>query len=91
MDFKIGHLARVAGCNVQSIRNYEILGLMPPARRSKAGHRRYNQADLDRLIAIRRARRLGVSLSSIRTMIESGQLDRPQLGSNSLIDLITRK
>lgn len=72
MDLKIGHLARVAGCNVQSIRNYEILGLMPPARRSKAGHRRYNQADLDRLIAIRRARRLGVSLFSVRTMIESG-------------------
>lgn len=91
MDLRIGHLARVAGCNVQSIRNYEILGLMPPARRSKPGHRRYNQADLDRLIAIRRARRLGVSLSSIRTMIESGQLDRPQPGNNSLIDLITRK
>lgn len=91
MELKIGDLARVAGCNVQSIRNYELLGLMPTARRSKAGHRRYNQADLARLIAIRRARRLGVSLANIHAMIESGQLDRPMPGTNSLIGLITRK
>jgi DNA-binding transcriptional MerR regulator len=36
-------LARAAGISVQQVRNYEALGLLPPAERSKSGYRLYTQ------------------------------------------------
>ncbi len=39
-------LARAAGISVQQVRNYEALGLLPPASRSKSGYRLYTQRHL---------------------------------------------
>ena len=36
-------LARAAGISVQQVRNYEALGLLPSASRSKSGYRLYTQ------------------------------------------------
>lgn len=66
---KIGELARAVGCNAQSIRHYESLGLLPPSRRTPTGHRRYDQDDLTRLLRVRRARRQGLSLPQIRALL----------------------
>ncbi|MDG2523867.1 MerR family transcriptional regulator [Stenotrophomonas sp. HITSZ_GD] len=68
---KIGQLARAVGCHAQSIRHYESLGLLPPSQRTPTGHRRYGQEDLARLLQVRRARRLGLSLLQIRALLES--------------------
>lgn len=66
---KIGQLARAVGCNAQSIRHYESLGLLPPSQRTPTGHRRYGQEDLTRLLRVRRARRQGLSLTEIRMLL----------------------
>lgn len=68
---KIGQLARAVGCNAQSIRHYESLGLLPPSRRTPTGHRRYGEEDLDRLLRVRRARRQGLSLAQIRDLLRN--------------------
>ena len=39
-------LARAAGISVQQVRNYESLGLLPPAERSKSGYRLYTECHL---------------------------------------------
>src|SRR6266516_5098565 len=39
-------LARAAGISVQQVRNYESLGLLPQASRSKSGYRLYTQRHL---------------------------------------------
>jgi DNA-binding transcriptional MerR regulator len=39
-------MARAAGMSVQQVRNYESLGLLPPAERSKSGYRLYTQRHL---------------------------------------------
>src|SRR5215470_4392007 len=39
-------LARAAGISVQQVRNYESLGLLPPASRSESGYRLYTQRHL---------------------------------------------
>src|SRR6266516_4535844 len=39
-------LARAGGISVQQVRNYEALGLLPPASRSKSGYRLYTQRHL---------------------------------------------
>ena len=65
----IGALSRRTGCNVETIRYYERIGLMPPATRSEGGHRLYGEAQSRRLGFIRRTRELGFTLDEVRTLL----------------------
>lgn len=65
----IGDLARRAGCKVQTIRYYEHIGLLPPARRTGGNQRVYAPAHADRLAFIRHARELGFPLDAIRQLL----------------------
>ena len=46
-------LARVAGVSAQQIRNYEDAGVLPPVSRTPSGHRRYDEAHREALLAYR--------------------------------------
>lgn len=65
----IGRLARDAGVNLETIRYYERVGLMPEPDRTPGGHRSYSIEHRNRLTFIRRARELGFSLDDIRVLI----------------------
>ncbi len=65
----IGALAEQTGCNVPTIRYYEEIGLLPPARRP-GGHRFYSQSDLRRLTFIRRCREFGFPIEQVRALVE---------------------
>ena len=65
----IGPLSDRAGCNIETIRYYERIGLMPRAARSEGGHRLYGEEHVKRLGFIRRSRELGFTLGQIRTML----------------------
>ena len=65
----ISEAAKGLGIHPNTIRYYEETGLIPEAHRNSAGYRRYDQADLDRLAFIRRARRLNISLDDIREIL----------------------
>src|SRR5262245_54168335 len=56
---RIGELSRRTGCNIETIRYYERIGLLPAPVRSARRYRLYDTADLQRLSFIRRARELG--------------------------------
>jgi MerR family mercuric resistance operon transcriptional regulator len=66
----IGALSQRTGCNVETIRYYERIGLLPPAGRSEGGHRLYTDADARRLGFIRRTRQLGFTLDEVRTLLQ---------------------
>lgn len=66
----IGTLAKTTGVAVPTIRYYEEIGLLPPARRSAAGQRQYDEADIDRLLFIRRARDFGFSVEQVRNLLD---------------------
>ena len=51
-----GQLARQTGCNAETIRYYEHIGLMPEPRRGANGYRRYDQQQARRLRFIMRGR-----------------------------------
>jgi DNA-binding transcriptional MerR regulator len=70
MDFSIGELAQLTGLPVRTIRYYSDIGLVPEARRTDAGYRRYDAAGLARLELVRALRDLGVDLTSIRHVAE---------------------
>jgi len=65
-----GSLAKQTGVNIETIRYYEKIGLMPDPDRSAGGHRIYDQLHLKRLSFIRRSRELGFSLQEIRELLE---------------------
>jgi MerR family mercuric resistance operon transcriptional regulator len=68
-DFSIGELGARAHVNVETIRYYERIGLMPEPPRSESGRRRYADEHLRRLRFIRRGRELGFSLDEIRSLL----------------------
>ncbi len=66
----IGAAARNAGCQVATIRYYEEIGLMPEAERRGGGHRLYSEADVARLVFIRRCRDLGMPIEKIAALLK---------------------
>jgi MerR family mercuric resistance operon transcriptional regulator len=74
----IGELSRRTGVNIETVRYYEKIGLMPAPARSEGGHRLYGQGHLLRLNFVRRARDLGFTLNEIRGLLElAEQRDLP--------------
>ncbi len=65
----IGTLSKHTGVNIETIRYYERIGVMPAPARSVGGFRRYREDHLKRLNFIRRGRELGFSLSDLRTLL----------------------
>jgi MerR family mercuric resistance operon transcriptional regulator len=76
----IGRLATNAGINLETIRYYERIGLMPEPGRTECGHRSYAAAHVRRLAFIRRARELGFALEDIRTLLELAEPGRVSCG-----------
>ncbi|MBA3447299.1 MAG: helix-turn-helix domain-containing protein [Pseudaminobacter sp.] len=63
-------LARLTGCNLETIRYYEKIKLMPDPERTAAGYRIYDGAHVSRLRFILRARELGFAIEEIRRLLE---------------------
>ena len=66
----IGGLSKQTGCNIETIRYYERIGLLPKPPRTEGGHRLYEREQIKRLVFIRRSRELGFSLDEIRTLLQ---------------------
>src|SRR5882724_913756 len=65
----IGILSKRSAVNVETIRYYERIGLLPAPPCSAGGYRVYSQAHAERLQFVRRARGLGLSLDEVRRLL----------------------
>jgi MerR family transcriptional regulator, mercuric resistance operon regulatory protein len=65
----IGVVAKRTNTNVETIRFYERIGLLPPAGRSVSGYRLYRTEHVKRLSFVRRARALGFSIAEVRQLL----------------------
>lgn len=68
-QFPIGALSAATGVNIETIRYYEKIGLMPAPPRNEGRQRVYDASHLKRLTFIRRGRELGFSLDQIRELL----------------------
>lgn len=66
---RIGVLAKQANVGAGTLRYYESVGLLAPARRSTSGYRLYGKAEIKRLRFIARAQELGFALSEIAVLL----------------------
>jgi MerR family mercuric resistance operon transcriptional regulator len=65
----IGELSRRTGCNIETIRYYERIRILPRPARTAGGHRLYTLHQVKRLWFVRRARELGFSLEEVRALL----------------------
>src|SRR6266481_6962735 len=65
----IGALSKRSGVNIETIRYYEKIGVMPAPARSAGGYRLYAPDHLKRLSFVRRGRELGFSLEELRGLL----------------------
>jgi DNA-binding transcriptional MerR regulator len=73
---RIGEVADAVGINPRTIRYYEGIGLLPYPDRTPAGYRDYTSLDVDRLVFVKTARRLGFTLAEVAEILafrEQGQ------------------
>lgn len=66
---KIGELAKASHVEVETIRYYERIGLLPEPARTGNGYRTYASAHLERLAFIRHCRALDISLADIERLL----------------------
>lgn len=73
MKLRIGALANQTGCQVETIRYYERIGVLPEPMRGENNYRYYDDTHRRRLLFVRRSRELGFSLEEIRKLL--GMID----------------
>ncbi|MET8505422.1 MerR family transcriptional regulator [Streptomyces sp. NPDC004787] len=75
MGHSVGRVAGYAGITVRTLHHYDAIGLLSPSGRSAAGHRRYSDADLDRLQQILFYRELGFPLEEVAVLLDDPRAD----------------
>ncbi len=68
---QIGEVAARTELSLRTIRHYEETGLVIPSARSQGGFRLYTEADVARLMVIRRMKPLGFTLDEMRALLEA--------------------
>ncbi|WP_433945707.1 MerR family transcriptional regulator [Paenibacillus sp. SN-8-1] len=97
MEYTIQKLGHLAGISTRTLRYYDEIDLLKPARINSSGYRIYGQSEVDRLQHILFYRELGLSLEQIRGMMNASSFDGAQalkehweqlLGKRKQLDLL---
>lgn len=72
MEHSISELARLAGVSARTLRHYDDLGLLTPARVSANGYRWYERPQLLRLQRILLLRELRIPLADVAEILDGG-------------------
>ena len=89
--YQIADAARRSGFAASTLRYYEQIGLVRPAGRTLSGYRAYDDADLDRLAFISRAKQLGCTLNEIAELLVAWEGQRCEPVQNRLRQLVNSK
>jgi MerR family mercuric resistance operon transcriptional regulator len=68
----IGELSRLSGVNIETIRYYEKIKILPAPPRTESGRRVYGPNEFRRLSFVRRSRELGFTIDEIRSLLALG-------------------
>ena len=68
--YPIGEMSKRTGVNIETIRYYERIKIMPQPDRTAGGNRQYNYDQLKRLSFIKTSRELGFNINEIRALLE---------------------
>lgn len=86
---QIKEISTSTGVPAKTIRYYEEIGLLPHPARQENGYRQYAESDVNRLKLVAGARRLDISLSEIKEILD--MRDRKEAPCAMLLDVIQQK
>ncbi len=75
MEYTVQKLGQLAGVSTRTLRYYDEIGILKPARINSSGYRIYGQKEVDRLQQILFYKELGVSLDVIKEIVTSPAYD----------------
>lgn len=75
MEYTVQKLSRLAGVSPRTLRYYDEIGILKPARINSSGYRIYGQREVDLLQQIMFYRELGLELSRINEIISNPSFD----------------
>lgn len=75
MEYTVQGLAKLAGVSTRTLRYYDEVGILKPARINSSGYRIYGRDEVDRLQQILFFRELGVGLDDIKAIITTPSFD----------------
>lgn len=75
MEYSIQKLGRLAGVSNRTLRYYDEIGLLKPARSNSSGYRIYGQSEVDLLQQILLYRELDVPLEQIREIMQNPEFN----------------
>lgn len=82
MEYTIQKLGQLAGVSTRTLRYYDEIGILKPARINSSGYRIYGREEVDRLQQILFYRELGFSLEQIGSIVNDPSFD----GTRALIE-----
>ncbi len=91
MEYTVQKLGQIAGISTRTLRYYDEVGLLKPARINSSGYRIYGQAEVDRLQQILFYRELGVSLESIKEIVTAPAFDGAKALREHHAKLLTKR
>ncbi|RBP92986.1 DNA-binding transcriptional MerR regulator [Cytobacillus firmus] len=75
MEYTVQKLAQLAGVSSRTLRYYDEIGILKPARTNSSGYRIYGQQEVDSLQQILFYRELGICLDQIKEIITAPAFD----------------
>jgi DNA-binding transcriptional MerR regulator len=91
VEYTIQKLARLAGASTRTLRYYDELGILKPARINSSGYRIYGSQEVNLLQQILFYRELGLDLESIRRLVHSPTFDAQAALVDHRAQLIARR
>ena len=91
MEYSIQELSRMAGISTRTLRYYDEIGLLKPARVTQAGYRYYGTPEVDRLQQILYYRERGFQLHTIQKILQDRDFDKLRAMEDHLLALKQRQ
>ena len=91
MEYTIKELADLAGISTRTLRYYDQIGLLPPAKTNESGYRLYGKDEVDALQQILMYKALGMGLLQIKETLTAPEFNRIQAMEEHLKKLLAKK
>ncbi|WP_201712719.1 MerR family transcriptional regulator [Rossellomorea arthrocnemi] len=91
MEYTVKKLGAIAGVSTRTLRYYDEIELLKPARINSSGYRIYGQKEVDRLQQILFYKELGVGLDEIKDILDDPAFDANQALENHRENLLARR
>jgi len=87
MEYTANKLSKMSGVSARTLRYYDEIGLLKPARTASSGYRIYGKNELDTIQQILFYRELGFTLEEIKRILSAPGFDKEQAFLNHLDEL----